>query len=105
MRAIRGLVLALGLAAAPAAPLPAQAYGDGTPDGSPPAEEQVCEEAGLMGAAFGLCVAYCEANDCDLDPDAQACARLRANYAKITGELFFPCEGDVEDPEDPPDPT
>ena len=70
----------------------AMAYGDGTPDEMPPAEEQVCEEAGVLGAAFGLCVAFCEANDCDLAPDTEACERLRANYAKITGELSFPCE-------------
>jgi hypothetical protein len=43
-------------------PMHALAFGDGTPDGSPPAEETVCEDAGLMGAAFGLCVAFCEAN-------------------------------------------
>lgn len=70
----------------------ASAYGDGTADGATPAEEQVCEDAGLLGAAFGLCVAFCEANDCDLTPDAVACERLRENYAKITGELSFPCE-------------
>lgn len=70
----------------------AAAYGDGTEDGSPPAEEQVCEDAGLLGAAFGLCVAFCEANDCDVAPDSEACERLRANYSKITGELSFPCE-------------
>ena len=70
----------------------ALAFGEGTPDESPPAEETVCEDAGLMGAAFGLCVAFCEANDCDLTPDAQACTVLRSNYAKITGDFAFPCE-------------
>ena len=70
----------------------ALASGEGTPDGSPPAEETVCEDAGLMGAAFGLCVAFCEANDCDLTPDEQACTVLRSNYAKITGDFAFPCE-------------
>lgn len=74
----------------------AYAYGDGTPDEQPPAEEQVCESAGLLGAAFGLCVAFCEANDCDaqLDqPDDRACSMLRERYARATGELFLPCEG------------
>jgi hypothetical protein len=52
-----------------------------------------------MGAAFGLCVAYCEANDCELAPDSQACNVLRENYLRITGELGFPCE--VTDPGDP----
>jgi hypothetical protein len=87
------LAPALGIGIA-LAPLAALAYGDGTPDESPPAEEAVCEEAGLMGAAFGLCVAFCEANDCDVHPEDQACTTLRAKYAKITGELAFPCEVD-----------
>jgi len=68
------------------------AFGDGTPDESPPAEEQVCDDAGLMGSALGLCVAFCEANDCDTFPDSKACEVLRGNYARITGELAFPCE-------------
>jgi len=73
----------------------ATAYGDGTPDEQPPAEEQVCDDAGLLGAAFGLCVAFCEANDCDaqLDqPDDRACSVLREKYARATGQVFLPCE-------------
>ena len=62
----------------------------GTPDGVPPADETTCD--GLKGAAHGLCVAYCEANDCELDPDSQECRVLRANFAKITGRTSFPCE-------------
>lgn len=76
-------------------PTAALAFGDGTPDESPPAEEQVCDDAGLLGSAFGLCVAFCEANDCDakLDqPDDRACSMLREKYARATGELFLPCE-------------
>ena len=79
----------------------AAAYGNGTPDGQPPAEEQVCDDAGLAGSAYGLCVAFCEANDCDaqLDqPDNRSCSMLRKNYFKTTGEMFFPCETD-EGPE------
>ena len=96
MRSLRRslMVLATGLLFAPGAAL---AFGDGTPDESPPAEEQVCDEAGLMGAAYGLCVAFCEANDCDLTPDSTACQKLRANYARATGELFFPCETGPEE--------
>jgi hypothetical protein len=74
----------------------ATAYGNGTPDQQPPAEEQVCENAGLFGSALGLCVAFCEANDCDAQLDgaeSRACSTLRANYARVTGALFFPCEG------------
>ena len=69
----------------------ANAYGDGTPDGSPPAEEQVCDTAGISGVAYGLCIAFCEANDCDMT-DRPYCAKLRKNYVKRTGEQFFPCE-------------
>ena len=87
------LGIAFGLA-----PLSALAYGDGTPDGSPPAEETVCEAAGLMGAAYGLCVAYCEATDCDTHPDDNACTKLRANYAKITGDFTLPCDAGVPFP-------
>ena len=87
MKSFRAMLLALPLAAVLAASAHAQ-----TADGSTPAEETVCEDAGLLGAAYGLCVAFCEANDCDLTPDATACERLRANYAKITGEETLPCE-------------
>ena len=82
------LTLALGVTLASAA----LAHGNGTPDGSPPAEETACEDAGLRGAAYGLCVAYCEASDCDAFPDSEACDRIWENYTKITGEEFFPCE-------------
>src|SRR5215475_3641233 len=80
----------------------ATAYGDGTPDQQPPAEEQTCESAGLFGSAFGLCVAFCEANDCEarLDqPDDRACSVLREKYARATGALFFPCESDNRGPQ------
>jgi hypothetical protein len=73
-------------------PAHALAYGDGTPDEQPPAEELPCDAAGLRGAAYGLCIAYCEANDCEIQPDKTACDRLRANYAKLTGEDLFPCD-------------
>src|SRR3954447_18878989 len=73
-------------------PLPVLAYGNGTPDTDPPAEETPCDSAGLRGAAFGLCIAYCEANDCEIQPDKHACAVLRANYSRITGDDLFPCE-------------
>lgn len=88
-RAISAAFVATVMIGTPALAL---AYGDGTPDEQPPAEEQPCDAAGLRGAAFGLCVAYCEANDCDIQPDKTACDRLRDNYAKITGEALFPCD-------------
>jgi len=52
-----------------------------TPDGETPATETVCD--GHTGALYGLCVAYCEAMDCDsAEPNAseRACERVRANY-------------------------
>ena len=67
-------------------------YADGTPDEQPPAEEMPCEDAGLRGAAFGLCIAFCEANDCAIQPDKHACHALRANCSRITGEDLLPCE-------------
>jgi hypothetical protein len=60
-----------------------------TPDGETPAEETVC--ADLAGAAFGLCNAYCEAQDCDVHP-RPSCERLRASLEKITGSSLFPCD-------------
>ena len=84
-----GLVLCLSMfALAPWTVARAQ----GTRDGVTPAVEDAC--TGLKGAAFGLCVAFCEANDCDVYPDSQACDTLRGNYEKITGESIFPCEED-----------
>jgi hypothetical protein len=78
---------------------PALAYGDGTPDGSPPAEESVCDDAGLVGAARGLCIAYCEAKDCDVVPNSPSCDRLHENYTKLTGADCFPCD-EVAPPDD-----
>ena len=73
-------------------PALALAFGDGTPDEQPPAEEQICDPAAnLRGAAYGLCVAYCEANDCEIQPDKHACAVLLANFTRITGESAVPC--------------
>ena len=64
-----------------------------TPDGATPAEESVCTDAGLTGAAFGLCNAYCEAQDCDiLDPQRESCELLRENFERITGTWNFPCD-------------
>jgi len=83
-------ITALALALGPSPVSLARGHGHGTPDGVPPADETTCD--GMKGAAHGLCVAYCEANDCELDPDSQECHELRANYAKITGRTSFPCD-------------
>ena len=43
----------------------------------------------LDGAAYGLCNAYCEAMDCDGEPQAseKACEKVLVNYVKITGDV------------------
>jgi hypothetical protein len=63
-----------------------------TSDRIPPSEE-VCSN--LEGAAFGLCNAYCEALDCDVNP-GPGCEPLRRNFAEHTGSEVFPCDTCVE---------
>jgi len=63
----------------------------GTPDGMPPALENVCDMT--AGKANGLCVAYCEAMDCDSaspNANAKACENVAANYTRVTGQTL-PC--------------
>jgi hypothetical protein len=47
--------------------------------------------AGLSEGAFGLCNAFCNAQDCPADPHP-SCEVLRRNFAKQTGSAVFPCE-------------
>ena len=92
MNSLRKTSMAILAAAVIASPGLAFAYGDGTPDQQPPAEEQICDPAaGLRGAAYGLCVAYCEANDCEIQPDQHACTVLLENFQRTTGESSVPC--------------
>lgn len=73
-----------------AAAVPPEQFG--TPDGLPPPMEDICDME--SGAAHGLCIAYCEAMDCDSDdPNAnkRACKRVHANFEKLTGKIP-PCE-------------
>lgn len=67
------------------------AYGDGTPDTDPPAQEEVCN--GLGGRMWGLCVAYCEAQDCP-GSEHPSCEVLRKKLADLTGSAQFPCDDD-----------
>lgn len=70
-----------------------------TPDGIPPANEDVCDP--LFGATpglFGLCNAYCEAQDCDFEAahSAQCRApnpRILINYQRKQqpGDPDMPC--------------
>jgi len=76
----------LGLALAPVSAL---AYGDGTPDTDPPAEEVWCD--GLAGRLWGLCVAYCEAQDCPAS-EHPSCDVLRDKLFLLTGTYLFPCD-------------
>jgi len=63
----------------------------GNPDGRTPAEETVCD--GLIGAAFGFCNAYCEAQDCDVrELGRNSCEQLRRNFERHTGTPTFPCD-------------
>ena len=64
-----------------------------TPDGQPPSVETVCDNE--KGVLFGLCNAYCEAQDCT-DPNQRssntACEQLSKNWDKHSDGRPFPCE-------------
>ena len=65
-----------------------------TADGLIPAEETVCDEAGLSGAAWGLCNAYCKAMACDsnnYNASGNACYKLYDKFVRLTGDSP-PCE-------------
>jgi cysteine-rich repeat protein len=79
------LALVVGMSVA----LAAQVATAKTPDGQTPSTEDVC--SGLTGAAYGLCNAYCEAQDCDVH-NRPSCAVLRRNFARLTGSPVFPCD-------------
>ncbi len=92
MNRLRNVTLGLLTAAMIGSPALALGYGDGTPDEQPPAEEQICDPAAeLHGAAYGLCLAYCEANDCEIQPDKNACGVLLQNFQRLTGATSVPC--------------
>lgn len=63
-----------------------------TPDDLPPSAEDVCDAE--EGRAKGLCTAYCEAMDCDDDPNANvnACNKTKAKWQEATGRTEMPCE-------------
>jgi hypothetical protein len=46
----------------------------------------------VQGAAFGLCTAFCFAQDCVQNPNRQSCVQLRQNFQRQTGSATFPCE-------------
>jgi hypothetical protein len=63
-----------------------------TPDGQTPVNEGVCDElmeSGITKGLFGLCVAFCEAQDCDGDGGGElpgscqhSAEKILANYDK-----------------------
>jgi hypothetical protein len=66
----------------------------GTPDGETPANEGVCN--GLQGGTpglYGLCVAYCEAQDLDSFDKQPPRTKILDNYnkKKIAGDPDMPC--------------
>ena len=62
----------------------------GPPDGDTPATEIVCDD--YDGVAYGLCNSYCEARDCDDDPDRSGCAVVKDKFLELTGEDNLPCD-------------
>jgi hypothetical protein len=63
-----------------------------TPDGQTPADEGVCDLE--SGAAYGLCVSYCEAMDCDSSEavaSSEACQNRFNRFFDLTGQEP-PCE-------------
>jgi hypothetical protein len=68
------------------------AVASGTPDGTTPADETVCDNE--PNGLYGLCVAYCEAMDCDYETpnaSATACAAVLNNYTNRSGGAQPPC--------------
>ena len=51
-----------------------------TLDGVTPAEETACTKYEGEGARYGLCIAYCEAQDCDLYKEDLSCQRIKDNF-------------------------
>jgi len=66
--AIAALIGAAGLASAQ------------TPDGETPAEEESCTKYEGEGARHGLCIAYCEAQDCEGIKGDESCERIERNF-------------------------
>lgn len=83
-----GLVLVAGLAAG----TPVMAA---TPDGSTPANEGVCDvlKTNATPGLYGLCVAYCEAQDLDTFEKEPPSTKILENYnkKKVAGDPDMPC--------------
>lgn len=65
-----------------------------TPDGETPANEGVCDSLkGMTPGLYGLCVAYCEAQDLDSFDKGPPNTKILANYnkKKQAGDPAMPC--------------
>src|SRR5262245_66317576 len=60
--------------------------GDDDDDGGMP--PNVCD--GLEEGAFGLCNAFCNAQDCPAHPEKNSCQVLRRNFERQIGMSTFP---------------
>ena len=80
-----------------------------TPDGETPANEGICDELhGGTPGLYGLCVAFCEAHDCQPDPSAEnpfeSCkpgsrkVLNKYNQKKKAGDPEMPCLATAECP-------
>src|SRR5262245_38012148 len=66
-------------------------HDDGRHDEKKQADEGACDD--LSGGALGLCKAFCEAKDCDQEPqETRSCESLRRRFERRTGSSVFPCE-------------
>lgn len=88
--AILGSVLIFGWAT-----MSAPAVASGTPDGTTPANEGVCDglKTNATPGLYGLCVAYCEAQDLDSFDKGPPNVKILENYnkKKQAGDPDMPC--------------
>lgn len=97
MRTLPIIMLLLCASTASADPMTdaelAAVLGLGTPDELPPAAENICDEE--PKGQSGLCIAWCEANDCELeDPNnlPTHCRNVKNQWQSRSGKTDLPCE-------------
>ena len=74
--------------------LSGQVSAQGTPDSITPANEGICDQlVGSTPGLYGLCVAYCEAQDLDLYVKNPPATKILNNYRKkmAQGDPDMPC--------------
>lgn len=85
---VAGIILFTGIAGM------GSAFAAATPDGTTPANEGVCDILqGSTAGLYGLCVAYCEAQDLDTLDKQPPSLKILANYRKKmqAGDPDMPC--------------